>query len=118
MLEFTSKGVLIDVLSDKGEAFRMLVRKPSTRRNDLPTGGVASLLKDEPTRVFAPSCCVPWLCNVFTVMPLVIWACLGLYVCWGDSIGGLAWINVCDGGFVDVLSVKRGKLPGSLFGGL
>ena len=51
VIELASEGVLVDVLNDEGEAAPLLVRKPSSRRDDRPTGRVASLLKDEPTKI-------------------------------------------------------------------
>ena len=54
LLELASNGALVDVLNDNGEVVPLLVRKPPTRRNHQPTGRVASLLKDEPTRIFVP----------------------------------------------------------------
>ena len=54
MLELARKGVLVDVLNDKGEAVPLFVRKPSSRKSSQPTGRVASLLQDEPTRILVP----------------------------------------------------------------
>ena len=52
VLELARKGVLVDILNDVGEAVPLFVRKPSSRKSSHPTCRVASLLQDEPTRIF------------------------------------------------------------------
>ena len=54
VLELARKGVLIDISNDEEEAVPLFVRKPSSRKSNHPTGRVASLLQDEPTRIFVP----------------------------------------------------------------
>ena len=53
VLELAGKSALVEVSHD-GRTVQLLVRRPSTRKNDLRTGRVASLLDDEPTRIFVP----------------------------------------------------------------
>lgn len=54
VLELVGKVDLVYVTLDDGDAVPLLVRKP-TRGNDRTTGRVASLLNDEPVRIFVPA---------------------------------------------------------------
>ena len=53
VLELASKVALVQMTTDGGDTVPLLVRK-STRRNNRSTGRVASLLNDEPVRIFVP----------------------------------------------------------------
>lgn len=53
VLTIASNATLVEVSHD-GETVMLLVCRPLTRRNDLVTGHVGSLLNDEPTMIFVP----------------------------------------------------------------
>ena len=54
VLELASKVAVAHVTTDDGDTVPLLVRKP-TQGSNRPTGRVASLLNDEPIRIFVPT---------------------------------------------------------------
>lgn len=50
MLDLASEAALLKV-SRGEETMPLLVRRPLTRKNDIPIGRVASILNDDPTRI-------------------------------------------------------------------
>ena len=62
---------MVDILNDEGEAIPLFVHKSSSRKSSQPTGRVASLLQDEPTRVFVPILLRPLVMHVPLHMDLI-----------------------------------------------
>lgn len=54
MLELAGKGALFETLNTKGDVSRFFVRKTLIVRSDHPTGRLARLVGDEPTRIYVP----------------------------------------------------------------